>query len=120
MNQHEHRQVFGFELSRRIHEHAFDAAAVVRFPAIGLALGKFALDKKLVERRDCAGLLQLVRALGKINLDRLFESGVHERNMRRVLRRCDHLITSRPASLPGESSSEFGLRVNLHLGTQAT
>ena len=45
VNQHEHRQVFGFELSRRIHEHAFDAAAVVRFPAIGLAFGKIAFSE---------------------------------------------------------------------------
>ena len=49
VDEHKHRQVFRFKLSRRIHQHAFHRRAVVGRPAIGLRLRKIAFRKLLVE-----------------------------------------------------------------------
>jgi hypothetical protein len=64
VNEGEQRQIFLFELARRIDQHAFDRGAVVGLPAIGLALRQFALGEKFIERSDGIGLIEFVGALG--------------------------------------------------------
>ncbi len=57
-------EMLRLEFAGRIDQHAFDAGAVVGFPAVGLALGKVALGEEFVEGCDGTGLIELVGAFG--------------------------------------------------------
>src|SRR5207248_8151836 len=72
--------------------HALHRRTVVGLPLVRPALRELALAEEMVEAGDRRSLLQAGRVFGEINLRRLLQSGVNERQPRRVRRSCDGFV----------------------------
>ena len=120
MDVDEHRQVRGLELSWRIHQHAFDVGAVVGNPVVEFAFGQIALGEKFVEGGNWPRFLQLVDALGDVNLSGFSERRVHEGDARRVLSGGNRFVNASPARCLEKRSGSLRRGIHLLFGSYAT
>ena len=102
MDEGEERELFLFEFSRWVDQHAFDHGAVVGLPAIGLALREIFIGKGFVEVGNGARCAEFVGGIGDIDFFRLIKGGKNKSDLGGVSSGGNLAVSAGPRAELGE------------------